>query len=52
MIITMEEDEAAPWDPEPLSKPQPSTLLSRLCRDPSSPLAAAAMKRQQGPKRP
>ncbi|XP_023596965.1 zinc finger and SCAN domain-containing protein 22-like [Trichechus manatus latirostris] len=34
VIIKMEEDEAAPWEPGPLQEPQPPTLPPRLGRDP------------------
>jgi len=49
VIIKMEEDEAAPWDPEPLSNPQPSPLLPRLCRDPRQRFCSFHYEEAAGP---
>lgn len=34
VIVKMEEDESAIWDPEPPSNPQPTALTPGLSRDP------------------
>lgn len=49
LIIMMEDDEATSWDPEPLSDPQPSTLLSRLRRDPQRYFHSFCYEEAAGP---
>ncbi|XP_057390086.1 tigger transposable element-derived protein 1-like isoform X2 [Balaenoptera acutorostrata] len=50
VIIKMEEDEAALWDPEPFFKPQPQTLLPGLGRDPRQCFRSFRYEEAAGPR--
>ncbi|XP_066875983.1 tigger transposable element-derived protein 1-like isoform X3 [Kogia breviceps] len=50
VIIKMEEDEAALWDPEPFFKPQPQTLLPGLGRDPRQCFRSFRYEEASGPR--
>ncbi|XP_028341807.1 zinc finger and SCAN domain-containing protein 31-like, partial [Physeter macrocephalus] len=50
VIIKMEEDETALWDPEPFFKPQPQTLLPGLGRDPRQCFRSFRYEEASGPR--